>query len=127
MGAGTTAGLGRAGERVAARWLRRRGYRVLARNVHVGVGEADIVCLAPDKETIVIVEVKTRRVRDGTAGFGPEVAVGSAKSRKLVQVAQAAMKKHAWQGRPVRIDVVAVSYPARGRPSVRHHESAVTL
>ncbi len=95
--------------------------------MHVGVGEADIVCLAPDKKTIVIVEVKTRRVRDGAAGFGPEVAVGGAKSRKLVQVAHAAMKQNGWQDRAVRIDVVAVMYPERGRASVRHHESAVTL
>lgn len=111
--------LGRAGEACAARWLRRRGYRVLGRNVHVGVGEADIVCLAPDRRTIVIVEVKTRRARGDEAGFAPEVAVGAAKRRKLEQVAQALIKKKNWTDRPVRIEAVAVEWPSRGRPHVQ--------
>jgi len=117
--------LGRAGERRAARWLRRRGYRVLARNLHVGVGEADLVCRAPDKKTIVIVEVKTRRARDD-GGFAPEVAVGAAKSRKLTLVAQSVMKQNRWTDRPVRIDVVAVTW-SPGGVRVRHLPDAVRL
>ena len=112
------ANLGQAGERCAARWLRRRGYRVLGRNVRVGVGEADIVCLAPDRRTIVIVEVKTRRVKE-PRGFAPEVAVNAAKRRKLEQVAQALIRKKNWTDRPVRIEAVAVAWPDRGRPRVR--------
>ncbi len=119
--------LGRAGERHAARWLRRRGYRTLARNLHVGVGEADLVCLAPDKRTVVIVEVKTRMASEDEQGFAPEVAVGAAKARKLVLVAQAAARKNGWESRPMRIDVVGVVWPERAKPRVRHIESAVTL
>lgn len=118
--------LGRAGERAAARWLSKRGYRVLARNMHVGVGEADIVCEAPDRRTIVIVEVKTRRTR-ASDGFAPEVAVGAAKSRKLVQVAQSLIKQRGWTDRPVRIDVAAVTWAPRGGFEVRYLESAVAL
>ena len=119
--------LGRAGERLAARWLKKRRYRVLQRNCHVGVGEADLVCLAPDRRTIVTVEVKTRRVRTGGGGdgFAPEVAVGRAKERKLRQVAGVVARRHGWTDRPLRIDVVAIEWPPRGRPRVRHHPDAV--
>ena len=47
--------LGRRGERAAARLLRSQGYRVLARNARVPMGEADLVCLAPDGKTVVVV------------------------------------------------------------------------
>ena len=84
--------IGRRGERIAARWLRKHRYRVIGRNVHVGVGEADIVCLAPDRRTLV---------------------------------AQAVAKSSGMEDRPLRIDVIGVDLPARGRAVVRHHESAV--
>ncbi len=50
--------LGRRGERLAARFLRKRGLRVLLRNVRCGRGEIDIIAL--DGETLVFVEVKSR-------------------------------------------------------------------
>lgn len=115
--------LGRAGERHAARYLRRRGYRLLARNLRVPVGEADLVCRSPDQSTLVIVEVKSRR-GDGT-GFAPEVAVGHAKRRKLARVAPAVARHLRWTTGPVRIDVVTVTWPDRGSPTLRHYESAV--
>ncbi|MBI4601734.1 MAG: YraN family protein, partial [Planctomycetes bacterium] len=49
-------GLGRRGERAAARHLRRQGLRILARNVREGRGEIDLVAL--DGATLVFVEVK---------------------------------------------------------------------
>lgn len=115
--------LGRAGERIAARWLRRRGHRVLRRNFQSGAGEADLVCLAPDGAALVIVEVKTRRATG--AGFAPEVAVGADKERRLRRTAIACARALGMQDRPLRIDVVAVSWPARGGPAVTHHQSAV--
>ncbi len=113
---------------MAARYLRRRGFRVLGRNVHVGVGEADLVCLAPGGEVLVVVEVKTR-----TASVGdrrPESQVGRAKQRKLRQVAQAAQRAFS-TGRGarlgVRVDVVAVELRRWPRRSVvRHHAHAVS-
>ena len=52
--------LGRRGENIAARHLRRSGYKVLYRNFRAQKGgEVDIVCR--DKDTLVFVEVKTRR------------------------------------------------------------------
>jgi len=51
--------LGHRTERRAARFLRGRGLRILARNLRVGVDEIDI--LARDGDVLVIVEVRYRR------------------------------------------------------------------
>lgn len=109
---------------MAARVMRKAGCRVLRRNLRVGVGEADLVCLAKDRRTLVIVEVKARR-REGDAGPAPEAAVTKQKQAKLVRVAHAAASRLGMTGAPLRIDVVAVEFPARGRPVVRHYENAV--
>ncbi|MBX3357141.1 MAG: YraN family protein [Phycisphaeraceae bacterium] len=117
--------LGRAGERAAARLLRRSGYRILARNVRVPMGEADIVCVAPDRRTIVVVEVKTRRTIPGRIQPPPEANIHAHKRRKLLSVARHLAAANRWNDRPVRIDVVAVEWPARGKPILRHHIAAV--
>src|SRR4051794_33643896 len=53
--------LGREGERLAARHLRRNGYRVLYRNFRAPHGgEVDIVCRDKSCDTLVFAEVKTR-------------------------------------------------------------------
>lgn len=121
--------LGPAGERVAARFLRRAGYRVLARNVRLAHAEADLLCLTPDRRTLVIVEVKSRRCRaDGSTPLPPETNVHARKRRKLVGIWRGLSRAGAWRGRPVRIDAVAVEFPPEGRagrPVVRHHPGAV--
>ncbi|MCC6659438.1 MAG: YraN family protein [Phycisphaerales bacterium] len=120
--------LGREGEREAERLLRRQGYRVLARNAVCPAGEADLVCEDPDGRTIVIVEVKTRRPGRGRSSLRPEASVHSRKRRKLLAIARYLARANGWEGRPLRIDVVAVEWPAglRARASARHHVSAVT-
>lgn len=125
--------LGPAGERAAARMLKRSGYRVLARNVRVRGGEADLVCLAPNRQTIVLVEVKTRR--RGASGSAisnrmpPEASVHARKRANLARIARTLVRLNGWQGRPLRIDIVAVEWPAeRGaRPVLRHHVGAVPV
>lgn len=119
--------LGPRGERVAARMLKRKRYRILNRNLTTPVGEADLVCLAPDGKTIVIVEVKARRMHAENTAFAPEVAVGGRKQRKLLIVAQVIAKRKGWTDRPLRIDVVAIEFHKKGKPTIRHHENAVTL
>jgi len=65
--------LGRMGEEAAEGLLRSLGYSVLGRNVQVPMGEADIVCRDCDRETIVIVEVKTRLRRANAPAKSNEV------------------------------------------------------
>jgi Holliday junction resolvase-like predicted endonuclease len=123
--------LGRMGERAAERTLRKSGYSVIARNVRVPMGEADLVCRDPDRSTVVIVEVKTR-LRRAEAPLlsntvAPEAAITAHKRRKLQTIARHLARANGWK-RP-RIDVVAVEYnaeaPARTPPTIRHHINAV--
>ena len=49
---------GKEGEKVAERYLRKKGYRVVERNYRCSAGEVDLIVL--DRRVIVFVEVKTR-------------------------------------------------------------------
>jgi putative endonuclease len=123
--ASRTRALGDHGEAIAARTLRRKGYRVLARNVQVPMGEADIVCEHPGGEAIVIVEVKTRtRGRSELSdAYAPEAAVDPEKRSRLRAIAAHLAKHNAWTDRPVWLDVIAVEWPESGKtPLVRHIE-----
>ena len=79
--------LGRRGERLAARHLRRAGYRILYRNFRArGGGEVDLVCRDRNTNELVFAEVKTRSSRD----FGdPARAVDSAKQQLIARGALA--------------------------------------
>ena len=56
---------GRAGEGIAAWWLRLKGYRILERDLRCPVGEIDLI--ARRGPTLAIIEVKARPDRDSAA------------------------------------------------------------
>lgn len=123
--------LGRAGERCAARWLRKRGYRVAGCNITgqgSSPGEADIVAIGPDRHTIVIVEVKTRERRHdaGASAFPPEVSLNVHKRQTLRSLARELARTNGWRDRPVQIDGLAIEFVTRDERVVervvRHHE-----
>lgn len=95
--------LGRRGERIAERHLRRRGYRILARNFRAAGAEIDLVAL--DGETLVFVEVKTRRT---CASGAPADAVHSLKQSHLRRAAELYALAHRAQDRAMRFDVVEI-------------------
>lgn len=108
--------LGERGEDAAARFLRRRGYRLVARRHRLAWGELDLV--AVDGRTIVFVEVKTRRTHDSGS---PAEAVSPTKQRQIGRLALGFLKFHGLLEYPTRFDVVAITWPAGARrPSVSH-------
>jgi putative endonuclease len=114
------AALGRRGERVAVEHLRSLGYRILARNFHTRYGELDIV--AQDGDTVVFVEVKTRRGRT----FGsPEEGVTRRKRDNLCRAALAYLQEHDLVESPCRFDMVGVR-PSRKEPDIVHVPGAWT-
>ena len=58
-GRGRRLRLGQSGEHEAAKWLRRRGYRILRRNLRLGRREIDLVAETPDGRVVIVVEVKS--------------------------------------------------------------------
>jgi len=100
------------GERLAARFLRERGYTVTETNYRCSEGEADIV--ARQGDVLVFVEVRTRRsLRFGT----PEESITAAKKEKLRAVAACYREEHEDLPESWRIDVVAVELDGAGRPA----------
>ncbi len=94
---------GRSGEDLAAEYLRKQGYKIIARNYRTRQAEIDII--AKHKGVIVFVEVKARRGE----GFGhPKWAVTPAKQRKISMAALAYLKQHHAMQTRARFDVVAI-------------------
>jgi putative endonuclease len=120
IGTSSRRALGIEGEARAAAHLEARGYRILARNARAGRVEIDLVAMRG--RTLVFVEVKTRRSRNGGA---PEEAVDYRKRERLVQGAAAWLAEHP-RARiaQVRFDVVACEWDAGRGWSVRHLEGA---
>jgi putative endonuclease len=112
--------LGVQGERYAARWLHRRGYKIVAGGKRSRFGEIDLVAIKG--RLLVFIEVKTRR--SGELGH-PAEAVGPDKQRRIVRAALAFMKENGLSENPCRFDVMALIWPASARhPAVQHFESA---
>lgn len=80
---------GELGERVAARWLERQGYTVLARRWRSGHRDVDVI--AARAGVIAFVEVKTRA---GLEFGDPVEAVHTQKRRSLVRSAREWMARH---------------------------------
>lgn len=112
--------LGARGEAAAARFLRRLGYKIVARGDRNVLGEIDLV--AVDGRTVVFVEVKTRE----TAAAGhPSEAVDLAKQRRLTRLAVGFLQRRRLLGYPARFDIVAVTWPAhQRRPRIEHIPAA---
>ncbi|NHD17244.1 MULTISPECIES: YraN family protein [unclassified Actinopolyspora] len=109
--------LGRAGERLAAEYLRQRGLVVLERNWTCPQGELDIVCT--DGESVVICEVKTR---SGVDYGSPVEAVGPHKARKLRELATAWLRARDVHNCPVRFDVLSVLWPPGEPVRIEHYQ-----
>ncbi len=108
----------RLGEEAAARYLRRRGWTILARNWRVRVGELDLI--VRKGATLVFVEVKTRTNSDF---LEPQLGVDFRKQARLRRVAQAYLAIERPSLRDCRFDVVSVVLEG-GRPRVILHEAA---
>jgi putative endonuclease len=95
--------LGRRGERAAEKYLKRIGYRIVARNFRAAGAEIDLVAM--DGDTLVFVEVKTRRSREAGA---PEEAVDERKQLRMRRAAEAFSVRYRVGEKDVRFDIVAV-------------------
>ncbi len=105
----TRLNLGRLGERLAQQKLTAGGYAILARNYRCRAGEIDLV--ARQGETVVFVEVRTRR---GIAFGLPEASLTPRKRQHLIAAAQTYLQANQLEQAPWRIDVVAVELSHQG-------------
>ena len=90
------------GEECAAAYLRRHGYRILARNYSCRFGEIDVI--AQNDRYLAFVEVKTRSA-DGLSH--PFEAITPSKRAKVIKTAQYYLINHETNLQP-RFDAAAV-------------------
>ena len=95
---------GAAGEMLAARFLREKGYTILVANYRCRLGEIDII--AADRQYIAFVEVKTR---SQGAMYAPREAVTIDKQKRLLGTASLFLKSHPELSKQPRFDVVEVT------------------
>ena len=112
--------LGQWGEKRCERFLKRKGFRTLARNFSCKSGEIDLVMVDSDGG-IVFVEVKTR----ADEKFAPaETVITSAKKARLNRAGRYFLATHNIENRPFRFDVVIIVLGQAGPVQIRHYENA---
>ncbi len=111
--------LGRRGERAAARYLRRRGHRILARNFRCVAGEIDLICA--DGDTLVFVEVKARSTDQAAH---PHEGFRKPQWRRVANAARFYVMQRSAQQLPCRFDLITIVWPPGGRARIEHFADA---
>lgn len=114
-----TRNTGAIGEVLAARHLEKAGYSIITTNWHCRYGEIDII--AQKDDTLVFVEVRTRRTQTTESAFA---SITPSKREKLIKSANLYLQANnidcAW-----RIDVIGVALRHGGKPRIEHVEDAL--
>jgi putative endonuclease len=93
---------GRRGERIAAWWLRLKGWRVLDRRVRTPAGEVDLV--ARRGSLIAFVEVKMRK-----SAAELDFAIDARRLARVAAAAELLMPRYAGPGDDIRVDVILLA------------------
>jgi putative endonuclease len=108
---------GSKGENLAAEFLKRKGFDIVARNYRFSKAEIDLIVKRDN--WLIFVEVKTRK----SNLYGePEDFVDDYKSRLIFQAAEEYIFSTDWQGH-IRFDIVSVKMGAE--PEIVHFEDAI--
>jgi len=111
--------LGKAGEEVALKYLKRKKFKIIKKGFRLYKGEIDVI--AYDRKTLVFIEVKTRRSRS----FGlPEESVTTAKQRQIKKIAQGFMAFNNLENVECRFDVISLILKKNDGYFIRHFKDA---
>ncbi|MDD6089028.1 MAG: YraN family protein [Desulfovibrionaceae bacterium] len=105
---------GAEGEELAAAYLSRQGFRILHRNWHFKSLELDIVAM--DGDTLVFVEVRTRRAGGKVSGLE---SLNAAKLRHVRDAARVFLHMYHLWNIPCRCDAVGIAL-RKGSYEVQH-------
>jgi putative endonuclease len=110
--------IGDFGQQLAADFLLKRGYLILAEKYYTREGEIDIV--AQKDQQIIFIEVKTR----SSAKFGlPEEAIDRQKKEKMQQAALLYLQEKPISDDNYRFDCLAIEIDKKNKKAViRHHK-----
>ncbi len=110
------------GEKLAGKFLKKRGYKILKRNYAGKSGEIDII--AYDNGTISFVEVKTRQ----SENYGPpELAVTREKRKRIIRTSLSYLAINHIEDIDYRFDVVSILFKEDDtNPNIELFKSAFT-
>ncbi len=107
---------GQQGETIAADFLERKGFAVVARNYRYRRNEIDLI--VRQKNRLVFVEVKLRK----DAAFGhPEAFVNEQQAQRIIEAAEHYLHETNWEG-DIRFDIIAITL--QPKLSLEHFEDA---
>jgi putative endonuclease len=111
--------LGKLGEEIAQKYLRRKKYKIITKGFRWHRGEIDVIAL--NKETLVFVEVKARG--PGSLGL-PEESVNPKKQRQVRKIAEAYLVLNKLEDVACRFDVISLVFDETGAYSISHIKEA---
>ena len=111
---------GNIGERLAEKYLKKSGYKILKRNYVAENSEIDLI--VKSKDTVVFVEVKSRNVgTTDTYLSRPAEAVNPKKQQGIIKAASYFLScNYEYRGYRVRFDVVEVYQSGRKSEKINH-------
>jgi len=110
--------LGKEGEGIAERYLKKQGFTLLERNYRCPLGELDLIAL--DRKVLVFVEVRTRT---SDSSGSPLESVDRRKQRQIIKTALYFLSQKRLHDRDARFDVIGISFEG-GEPVVEHIRNA---
>lgn len=110
---------GKYGEDLACKLISDKGFEIIERNYQYGKGEIDII--AKDKNTLVFIEVKSRKNLE----FGaPEYGITRNKVKQVQKIAGAYLYDKNIKDIDIRFDVITVLKEGNTNPVINHIENA---
>lgn len=114
--------LGKHGERLACRFLKKAGYRIVHRNWRYGHSELDIVAL--DGEIVVFVEVRLRDVNALVRGIE---SISRRKKIAMRRACYAYLRRYFPEATTYRFDVIDIEHDKDKNSDIVHHFENVQL
>lgn len=111
--------MGQKGEKLAEKYLRRKGYRLRTRKYHCAYGEIDLI--AQHRDTVVFVAVRTQSSDRYGSSYD---ALTSRKKQHIKRTAKDYLYKYHLTDRPYRYDFVQIILNGTDPPVIEHIEDA---
>ena len=109
------------GERHAKKYLQRKGWRIVGKNIRFGNDELDILAVTPDEQTLTILEL-----RSGQRNKLPERTVGSSKHVALLRMAKLLRGRAKQYGCCLLVDLITVCF-LETNPKIKHFKSILAI
>ncbi|MFC1553858.1 YraN family protein [candidate division KSB1 bacterium] len=111
--------IGETGEKIARKYIKKAGMKLLEKNFRALRGEIDII--AKDEDQLVFIEVKTNSTDHD---ISPEMRVNFAKQKQINKVAQMYIQQKNCIDMDCRFDVIGVKLHQKGKHEINHIKNA---